>query len=305
MLKVFGHKSPDTDSVLSAIVYAWYSNTINHKEATAYVNGDLNNESKFVLDHFQVAYPEKLAQLAAGDEVVIVDTNNPEELPGNISEAKIVEIVDHHKLSGLATAGPISMILKPVASTTSIIFSTLLQGKTEGVDSNILGLILAGIISDTLEFRSPTTTPVDKQNAEMIAAALQINITELANQMFAAKSDISQYSAKELLLLDSKVFNIKGQNIRIAALETTDPMASVNQKSQLKIEMQAIKQAENLGEVLFFAIDILKEEAHLIVASESAKAMCEAAFGVTIADDSVILPGVISRKKQIIPALEK
>jgi manganese-dependent inorganic pyrophosphatase len=304
MIKVFGHKSPDTDSVLSAIVFAWYLNNVVRKEATAYINGEPNNETTYLLNRFEIACPEKLV-LEAGDEVVIVDTNNPEELPANISEAKILEIVDHHKMSGLATASPVTVTIRPVASTTSLIFSQFFRGIADGVDSNIIALMLAGILSDTLEFRSPTTTELDKYNASVLAEVLKIDMSELATEMFNAKSDISKYSAKELVLLDSKVFNIKGKNLRISSMETTNPAASLDQKQQIKEAMEVIKKDENLDDVLFFVIDILKEEAHLIVSSESAKALCETAFGKPVDGDTVVLPGVLSRKKQIIPQLEK
>lgn len=304
MVKVFSHKSPDTDAVLSAIVYSWYLNNIAKKESVPYVNGELNNETTFVLDFFKVSAPEKLPELQKGEEVVIVDTNNPEELPENIADAKIVEIVDHHKLSGLMTSAPLTMTLRPLASTTSVIFSTFMNGQTEGVDAGILGLILAGILSDTLEFRSPTTTQIDKDNAAKIATALGINMTELANEMFDAKSDLTGYSAKDILMLDSKVFTLQGKNVRISVLETTSPAVALSQKEAIKAEMETLKNSGEADEVLFFIVDILKEEATLIVTTDSAKAMCEKAFGETFIDDMVVLPGVLSRKKQIIPALE-
>ncbi len=306
MIKVFGHKSPDTDAVLSAVVYAWVLNNVAKVEATPYVNGELTKETKFALEYFNVPAPEKLPELQKDDKVVIVDTSNPEELPESISLAKIIEIVDHHKLSGLSTSSPLTVTLRPLASTTSVIFSHFLTSKTDNVDKGILGLILAGILSDTLEFRSPTTTEVDKENARIIAEFLNINITELASKMFAAKSDLTGYSAKEILLMDSKVFSIKGQNLRISALETTLPEAVLAQKDAIKVEMEATRVSENLNEVLFFVIDILNEAATLIVTTETAKSMCEAAFGAKFesGSDTVLLPGVLSRKKQIIPALE-
>ncbi|MCC7303867.1 manganese-dependent inorganic pyrophosphatase [bacterium] len=307
MIKVFGHKSPDTDAVLSAIVYAWVLKTKQNIDATAYVNGELNKEAKFVLEHFGISAPEKLPDIQKDEQVVIVDTNNPEELPANITDARIIDIIDHHKLSGLSTALPLNVTLRPLASTTSVIFTHFLNSQTEGVDKGILGLILAGILSDTLEFRSPTTTEIDKTNATLIATALGINMTDLATQMFVAKSDLTGYSAKDILLSDSKVFEIKGKKLRISALETTLPSAALSQKDAIKAEMEAQKTTEGLDEVLFFVIDILKEVATLLVTTDSAKTMCETAFNTKFAEgaDSVELPGVLSRKKQIIPALEK
>jgi manganese-dependent inorganic pyrophosphatase len=304
MIKVFGHLSPDTDSVLSAITFAWYLNNVEKKEAVAYRCGEMNKETKYVLDRFQLPYPELLT-LNAGDEVAIVDTNNPEELPTNLSEAKILYVVDHHKMAGLSTPSPLSVTIRPVASTTSLLYSSFFNGNTSGVDKHILGIILAGILSDTLEFRSPTTTEIDKQNAVALATELGISTTELATEMFNAKSDVSEYTAKQLITIDSKVFQIKGKALRVSVLETTNPAAVLTQKDAVKVAMDQLKQEEKFDDMLFFVVDILKEEAHLVATTPSAKDIAEAAFGVTIESDVVILPGVLSRKKQIIPMLEK
>ena len=128
MIKVFGHKSPDTDATGSAVLWAWYLNTHTSHKASAYVLGKLNKETIFVLDKWNISEPEILESLDESDDVVIVDTNNPQELFNNISDVNIVKIIDHHRLAGgLSTKAPVDITLKPLASTatTFLVFSSM------------------------------------------------------------------------------------------------------------------------------------------------------------------------------------
>ncbi len=206
MVKVFGHISPDTDATTAAIVYAWYLNEHTAHDATPYVLGELNSETSFVLQRFGFAVPELLPELTAGESVVVVDTNNPQELPANINEMNIVALIDHHKLvGGLTTETPTDIVIKPVACTATIMHD-LFTANGITLPENIAGLMLSAILSDTLGFRSPTTTPHDKDIAEKLAATLNIDITSYADEMFAAKSDISSFSDSGLIKLDSKKY---------------------------------------------------------------------------------------------------
>jgi len=303
-IKVFGHIAPDTDTVCSAIVYAWYLTNIKGVLAKAYRLGELNKETEYVLKWAGVDVPEFLEKLEKDDRVAIVDTNNAEELI-DLSGVEIDSIVDHHKLAGnISTAAPVEVTIRPVACTASIIYS-LADALSEEMPEEILKLILAAIISDTLMFRSPTTTDFDKEIAEVIASELGIDIKELSEKMFAAKSDLSGMSAKDLVLVDSKVIDLEDKKYRISVLETTKPNNALEMKDDIKVAMKEIAAEEGLDDVFFFVIDILNEDATLIVSTDSAKAKAENSFGVAIEDDKVILPGVVSRKKQIIPALSK
>ncbi|GGF81460.1 manganese-dependent inorganic pyrophosphatase [Wenyingzhuangia marina] len=302
-LKIFGHRSPDTDATASAIVWSWYLNQ-QGVEAKPYVLGTPNTEALFVLKHWGFEVPEILTSVSAQDEVVIVDTNNPDELFENINECNITQIIDHHKLvGGLETAGPIDITIKPLASTASVMYLILGSEEVEDLPNEIAGLMLSCIISDTLEFRSPTTTEDDKMMAEHLAFKLGIDITEYATKMFEAKSDISAFSDEELIKMDSKKYEASGNKYRVSVLETTSPNIILDRKNSILLAMEAIKVKEELDEVLLFVVDILKEESTLFVPNDIVKQVAESKFNATVTSDLVVLPGVVSRKKQIIPVL--
>lgn len=304
MIKVFGHQSPDTDATCSAIIWAWYLNEHTGADATPYVLGELNTETQFVLSRFAVAAPAQLESVAAGDEVVIVDTNNPQELFANINEATISNVIDHHKLvGGLTTEAPLAMTLRPLASTASVMFE-LMKLEASTLPTHIAGLLLSCILSDTLAFRSPTTTPQDQDIAEQLAAALDIDIASYAMEMFNAKSDISDFSDKGLITLDSKKFAIGHLNVRVSVIETTNPAMVLERTSGIEAAIATmIAEEGDVDEVLFFIVDILNEAATVLCYNDRTKAIIEKSFAVTVEGSTETLPGIVSRKKQILPAL--
>ncbi len=306
MIKVFGHLSPDTDTVCSAIVWAWYVSTHTGKNATPYILGDLNTETSFVLSQFDVPTPALLEGLAEGDEVMVVDTNNPQELPDTIGNATLLQLIDHHKLvAGLETDAPADITIRPLACTATVMYD--LMGETVAeLPKDMAGLMLACILSDTLEFRSPTTTPHDKDVAEKLAAMIDVDITEFATAMFAAKSDVSSYTDSGLIKLDSKKYEVGDKNFRVSVLETTTPAIILERKDGLtKAIADCVAEESDVDDVLFFIIDILKEEATVLTYNDLTKEVVEKSFGVTVESDTEILPGIVSRKKQIIPVLKR
>ena len=305
MVKVFGHLSPDTDATTAAIVYAWYLNEHTAHAATPYVLGDLNSETSFVLQRFGFTVPELLPELAAGESVVIVDTNNPQELPENINAMNLVALIDHHKLvGGLTTETPTEITIKPLACTATLMHD-LFAAQEITPPENITGLMLSAILSDTLGFRSPTTTPHDKDVAEKLAALLSIDILTYADEMFAAKSDISSFSDSGLIKLDSKKYEVGDKNFRVSVIETTNTDTVLSRKEGIITAITTCVAEENdIDDVLFFVVDIFKEQATVFTYNELTKQVIESSFGVTVQSDTEVLPGILSRKKQILPALK-
>jgi len=303
MIKVFGHLSPDTDCTGSAIVWAWYLSEKTGKQATPYVLGELNKETQFMLSRWGAATPTLLESVAAGDEVVIVDTNNPQELFANINETNILEIIDHHKLvGGIETLEPATVTMRPLASTASVIYE--LMGDIP-LPEHIAGVLLSCILSDTLEFRSPTTTPQDQDIAQTLATQLNIDITTYADELFAAKSDISDFTDSGLIKLDSKKYAVGDTNFRISVIETTDPTVVLERKEGIVAAINDIIAAEaDVDEVLFFVVDILKEEATVFTYNDRVTHIIEQSFAVKVESDTEVLPGIVSRKKQILPNLK-
>lgn len=305
MIKVFGHQAPDTDATGSALIWAWYLNEVAKKPATAYVLGLPNTEALFVLARWGYAVPEVLTGIEAGDKVVIVDTNNPAELFDNINEADIRQVIDHHALAGgLTTKAPINFTIRPVASTATVMYSNMREPALDTMPDAIKGLVLSCILSDTLEFRSPTTTPRDVSIAHRMAKDLGLDIPAYAAEMFAAKSDISHFSDAELLRLDSKVFDVDGTKMRVSVLETTSPDVVLSRKASLMETMVDVAAEDGVAEVLLFVVDILNEASTLLLPNAAVKALAEKSFNVEVSGGTVLLPGVVSRKKQIIPNLK-
>ena len=302
--QVFGHKSPDTDSTGSPIIWAWYLTSIRGEEAKPVLLGEPNTEAAFMLEHWKLDKPEIISDVAEGAPVVIVDTNNPAELPAGINKADIRGIIDHHKLvGGLETKGPIEIRIEPLACTATILHKMIGDDLAQA-PRGIKGAMLTCILSDTLEFRSPTTTQEDKAIAHALADELGVDLSAYAAQMFAAKSDVSSFSDAELLRMDSKEYTVDGKDFRVSVLETTAPGPLLERKDSLMAAMNGVAREDGADQVLLFVVDILNEEATLLVPNDLVKSVAEKSFGVTVSGDTVVLPGVMSRKKQIIPNLK-
>ncbi|MBZ0124196.1 MAG: manganese-dependent inorganic pyrophosphatase [Roseovarius sp.] len=300
---VFGHKSPDTDSTGSPILWAWYLNEVRGETAEAVLLGEPNTEAAFMLGRWKLPRPRIIDGLAAGQPCIVVDTNNPAELPDNINDADLRAIIDHHKLvAGLETRAPIEITIRPLACTATIIVDLMGEDAARMPDW-AKGVALTCILSDTLEFRSPTTTPHDRDVAERLAADLGLSIPDYAAEMFAAKSDVSAFSDAELLRMDSKEYRVGDKSFRVSVLETTAPATVLGRKAGLMAAMETVAAEDGVDQVLLFIIDILREEATLLVPNDLVRTVAEKSFGATASGDAVVLPGIMSRKKQIIPSL--
>ena len=300
---VFGHKSPDTDSTGSPIIWSWYLNEIKGVDAEPVLLGEPNTEAAFVLEKWDLPKPRIINAVDADQPVVIVDTNNPAELPDAINDADITAIIDHHKLvGGLETKGPIDIRIEPLACTATIMWKMIGKDMAQ-MPTGVKGAMLSCILSDTLEFRSPTTTEHDRAVAEALAADLGISIADYAAEMFAAKSDVSAFSDAELLRMDSKEYEVSDTKFRVSVLETTAPGVVLDRKASLMEAMTSVAAEDGVDQVLLFVVDILNEEATLLVPNDLVKTVAEKSFGATVSADTVVLPGIMSRKKQIIPNL--
>ncbi len=300
---VFGHKSPDTDSTGAPLIWAWYLNDVKGEDAKAVLLGTPNTEATFVLERWGYDMPEIISDVGADQPVIIVDTNNPAELPDGINDADIQGIIDHHKLvGGLETKGPINITIRPLACTATIMHN-LMGPNADKMTDPIKGLMLSCIVSDTLAFRSPTTTDQDKELAEKLAGELGLDLSAYASEMFAAKSDVSAFSDAELIRMDSKEYAVGTTKFRVSVLETTAPNIPLDRKDSLMASMKDVAAEDGVDQVLLFVVDILKEEATLLVPNDTVKSVAEKSFGAAVSGDTVVLPGIMSRKKQIIPNL--
>ena len=305
MIKVYGHKVPDTDSTVSSIIIAWYLNNIVGEEATAFLPGEISLEADYVLKRWGIEIPQKIKSVSVGDKVFIVDTNNPEELIEGTLDAELVGLIDHHKITpGLKSDSPIEFNVKPYASTSTIIYIEYLQG--EDVPKEILGLVLSGILSDTLNGKSSTTTEVDLDVIDELSEELDVNPDELASQQFEAKSDVSKLSDRELVLSDAKNFESNGKSFKVGVIETVLPQKPIERINSMVSEILSIKKEENLDYFFLFIVDIVQGLSIPVYASDSEKSILEKAFKTLMNGNGEYLMSPIeatSRKKELLPAL--
>lgn len=305
MIKVLGHQNPDTDSTCSPIVYAWFLNEFRNLEAEPVVLGGLNKEAQFVLNHFGVDTPRQVSKVIEGEQLVIVDTNNPDELVSGYEQAEILEIIDHHKLQGLKTSNIPTVTIKSYGSMPTVLWEIMAEAH-DNMPKHIAGLMLAPILSDTLKFTSPTTTGQDREVADILAEIAEVDIDTFAAELFAAKSDLTGMSATQILTTDSKDFDFGGKVYKLAVLETTAPAKALEMRAELADEIEVIKSQEGLAGMMFFIVDIVNSEAHLFVTSEHEAQIARKAFNADFDETGIMrLPGVVSRKKQIAPMVEQ
>lgn len=301
---VVGHSNPDTDSVCGAIAYAHYLKATG-TEAIACAQiaaANLNPESKLVLDRFGLATPQELTD-AEGKDIALVDFSDIGQAPANITKANVVGIVDHHKIGDLTTNGPIFFYAKPVGCTCTVLFEMYKNNKV-ALPKDIAGGMVAAILSDTVNFKSPTCTDEDKAAVkELLVIAGVTSQDELFMDMLKAKSSIAGVSIKDLIFRDYKDFDMNGKKVGIGQIE----LATLEQVADIRADLlkgiEGVK-AEGRHSVLFMLTDVVKEGTDLLVVSDE-PAIIEQAFGGKISANVMWVDGMMSRKKQTVPPLQK
>lgn len=299
---VLGHKNPDTDSVCSAIALAYLKKKLG-EDITPAMQGELNPESTFVLGKFGVAAPEIITSYA-GKDVYLVDHSDLAQSPDDLGDANILGIIDHHKLGDITTSQPLECWIWPVGCSCTIVASMYNYFDIE-IPKDIAGIMLCAILSDTVIFKSVTCTDTDKKIcAKLSEICGESDLEALGMEMFKVKSAIEGTPMRDLVLRDYKDFNMGGKGIGVGQLELVDLSLVDDIKADLEKDIQALKEEKGHHSVLLMLTDIMKEGTELLIASDDDSVIGKA-FDVTPADGKVWLPGIMSRKKQIIPALEK
>lgn len=301
-LNVIWHKIPDTDSVVSAIVAASYFNKL-WIEATACILGEINNETRFLLEYAGEASPKLIESLPWWSIVCLVDHNENSQTIDNIWDLKLFWIIDHHKFWWLSTSNPMYVRTEPLCSTASIVYKIMKENNIEISKSEAILLIWA-IISDSLYFRSPTSTDEDKNIILNLNEIAKIhNLEEFSLKLFEAKSDLWDISAHDLVKVDFKEFEVNWNKLWIWVIETTNPSYSLNRKEELLKAMEEIKLSTSLNYILLSVVDILDEKNTTFVLSEKEIDLVKSVFGIDTKDNIANLWKVLSRKKQIIPQI--
>lgn len=300
---IFGHKNPDTDSITSSLVMENLEKKLGNGEAKAYRLGKVNKETEFVLNYFKVEAPEMLENLEEKANVILVDHNNFSESAEGIEKANIIKVVDHHCIANFETSAPLFYRAEPVGCTETIMYDLY---KTNGVeiDAKIAGLMLSAIISDTLLFKSPTCTKKDEEVARELANIANIDIESYGMEMLKAGTDLSDFTPEELINLDSKESEAGNAKVQVAQVNTACIEDVLKDKEQIEAAINNFINTNGRNLFVFAITDIINSNSQIIALGDRTD-IVEKAFNVTLKDNMAFLPGVVSRKKQIIPVLKE
>ena len=299
---VFGHTTPDSDSIIGAISLSYLKNQLG-EEFTPTRQGEINPETAFILEKFGFEKP-MLKTNYAGEKVYLVDFMERSQSPEDIDEATILGIVDHHKLGDLKTDAPLEMWVRPVGCSNTIIKQMFDYYNVE-IPKDLAGMMMCAILSDTVIFKSPTCTKEDTKAVKELAKIAEIDDPKaLGMEMFIVKSDVLNDTKRALVLRDFKDFNMGGNKIGVGQLEVVDLSVFDDMKEELFEAMAEIKTEGKRHSVLLLLTDIMQEGSQLLVLSDD-NSKIENAFDVTLENNQIWLPKVMSRKKQVIPLLEK
>jgi len=298
---VFGHRNPDTDSIVGAISLSYLKNQLG-EDCIPARQGDISAETEFVLNKFGGTLPE-LKTSVAGENVYIVDSTDKIHFQDDIDEATILGIFDHHKLGDLTTSTPLECWIRPIGCSNTVIKEVYDYYGVE-IPKNIAGMMMLAILSDTVIFKSPTCTKVDTKAVKELALIAGIeDYKSMAMDMFIAKSAVDGATARNLNTRDYKVFDMNGVRVGVGQLEMVDISVLEPREDELLEDMKLMKKEEGLHTILILLTDIMKEGSKLLVVSDDV-AKIEKAFDIKLQNSRVWLDGVLSRKKQVIPFVQ-
>lgn len=301
-IKVVWHKIPDTDATLWAIIFADYLNKNGSYNAVAFIQWELNKETEYLLEKLNIDKPEINTTFPAWTKVALIDHNEKFQTLDNIEELDIEWVVDHHKID-LSTNSPLNIRMEKLCSTCSVLYKIYLESKIE-ISKEIWTMILAWILSDSLLFKSATTTKEDIEIAEQLKEITWItNFEAFAMPMFNAKSDLWDMLAKDIVKYDYKEFEVNWVKSWIGTLETTNPWYSLWRKNELLRAMAEVKNESNLDFILLSVVDIIWEKNTSLVLDWKDTEIIEKVFNIKVENNLADLKRRLSRKKQIVPDL--
>lgn len=300
---VFGHKNPDTDAIVAAKAFSYLENKLG-AETEAVALGAPNEETKFVLDHFDEATPRVIT--SAKDEVeavMLVDHNEAQQSVDDIAQLQVTHVVDHHRIANFETTAPLFYHAEPLGCCSTIIYKLFKQNEVE-VPAKLAGLMLSAIISDTLLFKSPTTTPQDEKAVKELAEIAGVDYETYGLAMLKAGTNLGSKTEEELITSDAKSFEMGGKTVRIDQVNTVDLDEVFAREDALRAAIEKQNKENGYDLFLLMVTNILNSDTRLLVIGEPQEAVAKA-FNVKIVDNKLDLPGVVSRKKQVVPPLEK
>lgn len=299
---IIGHKNPDVDSICSAILYEYVKKKMGFKNVKAARAGEIGEEVELVLKKFGVKAPMLLTDLS-NKEVILVDHNEIGLAQNGIKKAKILEIIDHHRVGDMETGEPILFINRPLGATAAVIAMEAEKNNVK-LTEKMKGLLLSAVISDTSVLRSIATTEYDKRLVRHLSKELGINYEKYGMEIFKAKTKLITGTAKQIIESDYKKIKLKHKIIGISQIKTTEPCSILSRKAELLKYMIKKTKRDELNIMIAMVTDIANNRAILIVPNNDIVEM-QRAFNKKVENNEIILEGVLSRKHQLVPALKK
>lgn len=299
---VFGHKNPDTDSTCSALVFQ-LGEQQKGRNIEAVLLGKINKETEYVLETLNIDMPRIIDNVENGQEIIMVDHNEFTQSVDNIENAKILEVYDHHRLKNFETNEPLKIDMQPVGCTSTILYLKYSQDKEVEITEQMAKLMLSAIISDSLLFKSPTCTDLDKEVAYKLSEIANVNIEEYGMKVLKAGTNLDDLSAIELLDVDTKEFKNENTKYEIGQVNTVDieEFQKIRKEDLTKAIEERI-QNKQLDAFLLIVTDILNSNSIAYLLGNTAPEIAQK-LNKTITDNIIELPGVVSRKKQVVPFL--
>lgn len=298
---VFGHKNPDTDTICSAIAYAELKTKLG-MDAEPVRLGQVNGETQYALDYFKVEAPRLVETVAnEANAVILVDHNERQQSASDIDKVQVLEVIDHHRIANFETGDPLYYRAEPVGCTATIL-NKLYKEKGISITKETAGLMLSAIISDSLLFKSPTCTEEDIQAAHELAEIAGVDSDSYGLEMLKAGADLGDKSVQDLITLDAKEFSMGSSKVEIAQVNAVDANEVLARQSELEEVIRSVIAEKELDLFLFVVTDILTNDSIGLALGTAAHAV-EKAYNVQLSNNTAVLKGVVSRKKQIVPVL--
>lgn len=300
---IFGHKNPDTDSICSSIVKQKLNEKNGHDNSEAVRLGNINKETQYVLDYLGISAPELVETIEEGQKVIMVDHNEFNQSVNGIEKAKIIGVVDHHRISNFETSEPLYYTARPYGCTCTILYKDFIEKGLE-ISKEEAVLMASSIISDTLLLKSPTTTKHDIKALEELEKIAGIDIKKYGLEMLKAGTDLDDFSAEELVNLDAKSLEKGESKFVIAQVNTVSIEDVLKRQNELESAINAEIERNNLDLFVLAITDILNSNSEIIALGKKAEVV-EKAFDKKLENNTAFLEGVVSRKKQLLPKIDE
>lgn len=300
---VFGHQNPDTDAIASSYAFAYLAKNAYKMDAEVVALGEPSEETAFALDYFGVTAPRVVesAKAEGVDTVILTDHNEFQQSLSDISDVTIFGVVDHHRVANFETANPLFMRVEPVGSASSIVYRMYKENNLE-VPKEIAGLLLSGLISDTLLLKSPTTHMTDHKVAEELANLAGVNLDEYGMSLLKAGTNLASKSEAELIDIDAKTFELNGNAVRVAQVNTVDIAEVLERQDAIETAISDAIVKEGYSDFVLMITDIVNSNSEILALGSNMDKV-EAAFNFKLENNHAFLPGAVSRKKQVVPQL--